>query len=65
MAQMKAEADPKYALKLAEEARKEMETLELRNGRLAMLAITGFAVPEFLWHTPVVSLPISSFFFGR
>jgi len=65
MAQMKAEADPKYALKLAEEARKEMETLELRNGRLAMLAITGFAFQEFVWGTPVVDqTPIFFTFFG-
>jgi light-harvesting complex II chlorophyll a/b binding protein 4 len=65
MAQMKAEADPKYAVQLAEEARKEMETLELRNGRLAMLAITGFAFQEFVWGTPVVDqTPIFFTFFG-
>lgn len=38
---------------------------EIYNGRLAMLAITGFAVQEFVWGTPVVNLPISGWFFGR
>lgn len=38
---------------------------EIYNGRIAMLAITGFAVQEFVWGSPVVDLPISSFFFGR
>jgi light-harvesting complex II chlorophyll a/b binding protein 4 len=36
---------------------------ELFNGRLAMLAITGFAVQEFLWQKPVVAQ--TPFFFGR
>ena len=27
---------------------------EIKNGRLAMLAITGFAVQEFLYGSPVV-----------
>lgn len=36
---------------------------ELFNGRLAMLAITGFAVQEFLWQKPVVEQ--TPFFFGR
>merc|ERR1719359_605563 len=48
MEQMRAEADPNYALKLAAEARMEMETAELKNGRLAMLAITGMAFQEFV-----------------
>lgn len=33
----------------------EMETAEIKNGRLAMLGITGFAVQEAVFHTPVVS----------
>ena len=36
---------------------------ELFNGRLAMLAITGFAVQEFLWAKPVVEQ--TPFFFGH
>merc|ERR1712087_526665 len=35
---------------------------EIYNGRLAMLAITGFAVQEALWGQPVIDQPISSFF---
>lgn len=38
---------------------------EVYNGRLAMLAITGFATQEALWGRPVIDLPISDFFFGR
>lgn len=34
----------------------EMQTAELKNGRLAMLAITGFAVAEFVNKASVVSL---------
>ena len=33
---------------------KDMQLKELKNGRLAMVAITGFAVQEYLWGTPVV-----------
>merc|ERR1712129_236543 len=33
---------------------KELRGAELYNGRLAMLAITGFAVQEFLWSKPVI-----------
>jgi len=36
---------------------------EIYNGRLAMLAITGFAVQEFLWGSPVVAQ--TGVFFGR
>ena len=43
--------------------RKELRATELYNGRLAMLAITGFAVQEFVWAKPVVQL--TPFFFGR
>lgn len=43
----------------------DQRTNEIYNGRLAMLAITGFAVSEALWGKPVVDLPISSMFFGR
>lgn len=44
MEQMRADSDPQYAFTLAEEARREMETAEIKNGRLAMLAFTGFIV---------------------
>ena len=42
-----------------------MELAELKNGRAAMMAITGFAVQEALWGVPVVDAPISAWFFGR
>ena len=40
----------------------EWRASEVHNGRLAMLAITGFAVQEFVWGTPVVEQ--TRFFFG-
>lgn len=42
---------------------KALRANELFNGRLAMLAITGFSVSEFVWGKPVVAL--TPFFFGR
>lgn len=42
--------------------RRAMREAELLNGRLAMLAITGFAVQEFLYQQPVVKQ--TPFFFG-
>ena len=41
----------------------EMKLKELKNGRLAMMAVTGFAVQEFLWGSPVVEQ--TGAFFGR
>lgn len=65
MEQMRAERDPEYKMQLIEEARREMETAELKNGRLAMLAITGFALQEAVYHTPVVDqTPLFFTFFG-
>ena len=65
MDQMNAKADPEYAFRLTEYYRREMETAELKNGRLAMLGITGFAFQEALWGTPVVDqTPIFFTFFG-
>ena len=61
----KAEADPEYRMRWDEYNRKQMETAELKNGRLAMLGITGFAFQEFVWGTPVVDqTPIFFTFFG-
>ena len=31
-----------------------LQTAEIKNGRLAMMAITGMAVQEFVWGTPIV-----------
>jgi len=56
--------DPLY--KFSEEGAYEQQKLrlaEIKNGRAAMLAITGFAVQEALWGTPVISQ--TPFFFGR
>ena len=49
-------------LKIADQG-PDMSSAEIYNGRLAMLAITGFAVQEFLWSSPVVQQ--TPFFFGR
>jgi light-harvesting complex II chlorophyll a/b binding protein 4 len=43
--------------------KRKLRGSELFNGRLAMLAITGFAVQEFLWDAPVVEQ--TPFFFGK
>ena len=43
--------------------RRELRANELFNGRLAMLAITGFAVQEFVWGKPVIEQ--TPLFFGR
>jgi len=65
MDQMAAQRDPKVALALVEQNRREMETAELKNGRLAMLAITGYAIQEAVYGTPVVDqTPIFFTFFG-
>ena len=45
---------------------KDMEAMklaEIKNGRVAMMAITGMAVQETLWGIPVVEQ--TPFFFGR
>ena len=36
------------------EKREDMVLAEIKNGRLAMLAVTGYAVQEFFYGTPVV-----------
>jgi len=65
MEDMRAKVDPQYQFELIEEARREMETAEIKNGRLAMLGITGFALQEAVWGTPVVDqTPIFFTFFG-
>ncbi len=45
-----------------EKARFEMETSEIKHGRAAMLAITAFALQEFISGIPVVEQ--TPFFFG-
>ena len=35
---------------------RDLQTAEIKNGRAAMMAITGFAVQEFVWGKPVVAL---------
>ena len=40
-----------------------LQLAELKHGRAAMLAITGFAAQEFLWRSPVVAQ--TPWFFGR
>ena len=42
---------------------RELRLAEIKNGRVAMMAITGFAVQEFLWGNPVIKQ--TPFFFGR
>ena len=65
MVKLEAEADPMYKMRWEANARKQMDTAEIKNGRLAMLAITGYAFQEFLWGTPVVDqTPIFFTFFG-
>lgn len=43
-------------------AKKDMELCEIKHGRLAMLAITAFAMQEFISGIPVVQQ--TPFFFG-
>jgi len=65
MVKLEAEADPMYKMRWEANARKQMDLAEIKNGRLAMLAITGYAFQEFLWGTPVVDqTPIFFTFFG-
>jgi hypothetical protein len=40
-----------------------MKVAEIKNGRLAMMAITGMATQEFVWGNPVVDQ--TPFFFGK
>merc|ERR1719387_695967 len=41
----------------------QLQLSEIKHGRAAMMAITGFAVQEFMWGTPVVEQ--TPFFFGK
>lgn len=47
----------------AKARQEEVQLAEIKHGRVAMMAITGFAVQEFLWGTPVVQQ--TPWFFGR
>ena len=48
-------------------AMRTLQTAEVKHGRAAMMGITGFAVQEFFWGTPVVEqtpfffLPLGGF----
>merc|ERR1719163_2126954 len=65
MDQMKASRDPEFNLQFVEQYRREMESAELINGRLAMMAITGYAIQEAVYGTPVVDqTPLFFTFFG-
>ena len=70
MVEMRMENDPDYRLKWVEFNRQEMAKAEIKNGRLAMLAIVSFAMQEALWKTPVVDqtplffTPIFKILFG-
>jgi hypothetical protein len=65
MDSLRAKGDPQYAYEMAQAARREMETAEIKNGRLAMMAITGFALQEFVYGNPVVDQsPLFFTFFG-
>ena len=54
---------PGFTKKLSAEQLAEKRVSELKNGRLAMMAITGMAVQEFVYGTPVIAQ--TPFFFGR
>jgi Chlorophyll A-B binding protein len=47
--------DPLGFYPKTKEAQKEMQTKEIKHGRLAMMAIVGFAIQEALYRTPVVA----------
>jgi len=54
MVEAVGKADPEYRMRWLAFNRNEMEAAEIKNGRLAMLGITGFAFQEAFWGTPVV-----------
>ena len=54
MVEMRINVDPDYAFRWSEFNRKQMELAEIKNGRLAMLGITGFALQEAVTGVPVV-----------
>jgi light-harvesting complex II chlorophyll a/b binding protein 4 len=51
---MKMQVDPTVYYTFLSSQKKEREAQEIRNGRLAMLAITGMAFQEAVYKTPVV-----------
>merc|ERR1712087_48186 len=71
LVEMRAKVDESYRLEWVRFNQKQMQAAELRNGRLAMLAITGFAAQEFIYKVPVVGqtplffTPITTLIFGQ
>merc|ERR1712087_1067268 len=71
MVEMRARTDENYRLEWIRFNQKQMQAAELRNGRLAMLAITGFAIQECVYKIPVVDqtpiffTPITTLLFGQ
>jgi len=71
MVEMRARTDESYRLEWVRFNQKQMQAAELRNGRLAMLAITGFAFQEFVYKVPVVDqtplffTPLTTVLFGQ
>mmetsp|Transcript_5703 Transcript_5703/g.16570 ORF Transcript_5703/g.16570 Transcript_5703/m.16570 type:complete len:262 (-) Transcript_5703:288-1073(-) len=54
LVEARAAVDNEYRLDWLVYHRRVMEAAEIKNGRLAMLAITGYAFQEALWGVPVV-----------
>ena len=55
MIELRMKADPQVRIDWVNFNRKQMEAQEIYHGRAAMIGITGFAVQEFIWGTPVVA----------
>lgn len=63
---LRMEVDQSFMYEMLERSRRIQEAKELHNGRLAMLAITGFALQELVYQVPVVDqTPLFFTFFGE